>query len=673
MLTIREVIDKRFELLNVDDFIDVKFEDGKVIPMVGGSAVINSFVLSIIDRFGSKLPIKSDYSVTNFYVNNAPDGGSINKAFSRIGRDIVSEIGIHNTKLQELNDRFHTLVLDITNEIYNELETGMASGMYGISSFDIIEITKHPRIKLAKSKLKPTSTQKEIQTVYDEISKVIHSDDISHDNGLKKLFVSGIGNKNQIMQMIGLRGFCVEIDSSIFKYPITRSFAEGMNNLYYLGVESRTAAFALTASTESIKKSETLGRKLQIVGSFVRDVFPGDCGSTDYLEWYVEGPSDDYKGDLPNLVGAYYKETLLEKDLKIITENDKHLIGKKILLRNVTKCKLKDKHSVCSTCLGGLSHNIPFNANIGTLLSANMSQAASQALLSTKHHMGSAGTQSLVFDNDTLEIFDVNDKGVYSFKDSWLKKGANHTLHLTVDSVRPLMTIKDKKTISNISEEKLSRIEEMILWYNDEFGNEKFYTLNIKQNGRFGILSKKFIEYILENMSVEERSVVVKLDKLRSKNKVLFLENKSYSFFELVKEIESTIGKRRILKGGKSRETIDDLISKVFRLFNKKLNANIATVSVTLYPYMAKDLPNGNFDLARGSKDPQLISLDNAVGRRSLSGVLLYDGAHNKINVPASFVDKDKPSHLYDGLFKPNESIAEFNKRLEFKQKYLKI
>jgi len=670
-MTVNE-LKQQENITKFDEFIEVVFEDGKTELMTGGDIELMLYCFILIDKSRYPLRYLHTYCPVNFYINDAPSSNTVNDTLETIMIDIINLIGIDNPDMQIITLEHFRIMFDIINLIFNDLYEQMSEGIYGVSSFDIVSISNHPNITKARKELENNPCYENVKKIYDALDDLMFSDEIDPNNGLKKLYVSAIGNKGQISQLAGVRGYCNEIDSTIFKYPITESFTSGLNTLYDLGTESRTAAFSLVSSTESIKTSETLSRTLQISGVHLERIYPGDCGTTDTLEWLVRGPDEEWKGDLKNLVGSYYKTNLLEKEWKSIKIYDTHLIGKTIYLRNVSKCKLKDKHGVCTTCLGELSYNIPYYANVGQLTSTTLSQAASQALLSSKHLVGSAGTNSIQMEESTAKIF-MEKKDSYFVYEDLVKTYDKVQLIIPMNVIRPLLSIKTTSQLSKVDIDALSKITSLDILLKSGEAYELVHC-PIKFNGRFGILSKQVCREIVKgNFFIDKGNLIFTLDQSNVKIPILSLENKNYSFNELVKVLKDLIESRPLLKGGVTNKTIDELIKDVFYLVNSKLNINIANISGMLYTYMTKDLPNGNFDLGRNylSERPELISLRNSIGNRSASASMLYDAANRELVKPSLFKSENKPSHIYDVLFFPEERINEFKKREKYYNKYL--
>jgi len=660
-ITVRQLMEQPFNhFMNVKEMITIKYDDGNEITVTPGTAGLNRMVFKLVDAIKGAT-YKSDYCVSNFFEEGLFGSSTVNDALECIMEDAIDYIGIDHPNLQEESLRLFNVMYVIVNDIYILMDEEMITGVMGINAIDLIEIENDEELQVAIGEAKRIQTGKSIQNVHGVLDRILMTKDAYINNPLAKLYRADVLSKGQIKQLIGMRGFITEIDSTIFKKPVLNSFVSGLGNIYEMAIESRSAAFALLSSTSSIKLSESLSRKLQLAAMYLENIAPGDCGTTEYINFYVTPPSPTYKGDLPNLIGAYYKIDHSD-DLKRLTIKDKHVIGKTILLRNVLKCKHPDKHSVCSVCFGGLSFNVPVKANVGHITSTNMSQAGSQALLSTKHVIGSAESSSITLDKVTSQVFNVKGNG-YRFNKELFKNADSVKLMIQQSQCNGLKEIRDVDIINKINFEKLSNISELTVLVQRN-GEEEYYPCRILQNDKYGSLTKKLLVHVANTgITIDENdNVILDITKFRSSAVVIMLQEKEYSFYTLVKDIKSKIETRNILKGGKSSESPDELLSSLFMIVNKKLNINIANLSGMIYTYMAKELETGNYDLGRDSEDPQLISLIRAIDRRSASAAFGYNAMTIKIFKPFMFDTVNVPSHPLDCLYFKKEAVAEFAK-----------
>jgi len=660
-----EICDKPYSFYKtINEVVEVVYDDGVTAKVTPGVLMMDRVVFSLIKESGYKLPIKHTYSTRSYYENGFFSGGTLSSALETIMKDLIDIITIHHADLQKEALRLYGIMYDITNFIFNETNDDMSTGITSVNIEDLIAITTHPKLKAAIAKAEKEQTGKAIQYVHDVLDDILMNDSKYERNPIAKMYRAGVVNKGQVKQLLGIRGFIIEIDSTIFKRPILSSFTKGLRNIYEMAVESRSAAFALMSSTSSIKQSEYLSRELQLGAMYLEHIYPGDCGTEEYVSFYVTPKSADYKGDLVNLIGAYYKINP-DDELKRITSKSTDIVGKTILLRNVLKCKHPDKHGVCATCFGGLAFNIPVKANVGHITTTNVTQAASQALLSTKHHMGSAESGNISIDDITAQIFETRPSG-FALKKDIFKRANKITFVIDRQQCNGLLEVKNIATLNRINYEKLSNISEMTVVIETDKG-EEVYPCTIVQGNRFGSFTKKFLVHVV-NAGIkadDNDNVLLDVTKFRSSAPIIKLQDKEYDFYTLVNEIRSMVKNRNILKGGKSSETPEELLSSLFMLINKKLSINIANISGMIYTFMAKELEKNNFDLGRGSEDPQLISLANAIDRRSASAAMGYNAVTKKLFKPYMFQTSNKPSHPLDALYYKQESIEEYKKKYE--------
>jgi hypothetical protein len=104
---------------------------------------------------------------------------------------------------------------------------------------------------------------------------------------------SGAVNNGQLKAMLNVGGYKTDANGKIFPYPVASSFMLGMENMYDIIVESRTAVKALYLSTVAIQSTETFAKELQLLAMYIEKIYRNDdCGSTNYLEWIVSDAKD---------------------------------------------------------------------------------------------------------------------------------------------------------------------------------------------------------------------------------------------------------------------------------------------------------------------------------------------------------------------------------------------
>jgi len=383
----------------------VIFEDNVIADMSYKEIIMNRYIWDLITLV-PEIAIVSKYNITEHYTNGMYTSKSINKCFEVILKDMINNILIPGNNIKFLEEIYKHMYV-ITNAIYNEVVYDNLDYATSININDLLDIQMDPELISA---MKEVDLKKDIDSInrtYEILDRNIRHDPKLRDNDIAKAYISGQVNPNQIKQVLASRGYVTEIDGSIFKYPIASSFTLGMKDMYDMAIESRSGAKALHLSNKAIQDSEYFARELQLVTMVVEKLEHVDCGNNDYIDWYVRPGSDTISGksDLSNMVGKRY---LNEKGIEeYITNDHKFLIGTTVKLRSVMKCRLKNKHNICSACLGELSYGFHEHSNVGHLSATTLTQKLTQSILSTKHLTSSATTGSISLDENAKKFFVV--------------------------------------------------------------------------------------------------------------------------------------------------------------------------------------------------------------------------------------------------------------------------
>ena len=635
----------------------VIFEDNVIADMSYKEIIMNRYIWDLITLV-PEIAIVSKYNITEHYTNGMYTSKSINKCFEVILKDMINNILIPGNNIKFLEEIYKHMYV-ITNAIYNEVVYDNLDYATSININDLLDIQMDPELISA---MKEVDLKKDIDSInrtYEILDRNIRHDPKLRDNDIAKAYISGQVNPNQIKQVLASRGYVTEIDGSIFKYPIASSFTLGMKDMYDMAIESRSGAKALHLSNKAIQDSEYFARELQLVTMVVEKLEHVDCGNNDYIDWYVRPGSDTISGksDLSNMVGKRY---LNEKGIEeYITNDHKFLIGTTVKLRSVMKCRLKNKHNICSACLGELSYGFHEHSNVGHLSATTLTQKLTQSILSTKHLTSSATTGSISLDENAKKFFVVKEKDGYAFKTGILSR-AKSKLSLIVPQEQSfgLKDLLNGKDISKLDPSRISRIESMIIVVETKEGSE-YFPIIVKDGNKRGSFTYKFLEYVVEagyTLDSQDR-YVIDLSGWKYVSPIIKLPQVEFSFMVLAAEIKSILKSIKLHRGMRSKESQESLLQKLFDLANSKLDVNIALLEVIIYAFSVVSIEDDNYGLARGASDPQMASILSNIVNRSMGPTYAYQTVTKQIVSPKSFKATHKTDHLLDIMIKPNEVL----------------
>lgn len=127
-----------------------------------------------------------------------------------------------------------------------------------------------------------------------------------------------------------------------------------------------------------------------------------DCGTTHLVEYDIKSAKH-----LKKLNGKFYKVSNDDRDLTLLNaREDKHLIGKKILVRSAVTCALKDD-CVCPRCVGyTASTNFDIADGLSAFESEEITKVVNQAILSTKHLL-TTNSEKIEFNDEFYKFFSI--------------------------------------------------------------------------------------------------------------------------------------------------------------------------------------------------------------------------------------------------------------------------
>lgn len=570
----------------------------------------------------------------------------------------------------ELRDHLARMVYQITNTMYSDLSYHVEADVVSIDIVDFIEIVQHPDIAPVLASITPD--QAGIDRAYGAITAVITSPTKLPNNPVVKAVRAGLVDRNQVLQSIGPRGFLTDIDSVIFKTPVTRGYVQGFRKIYELMVESRSSAKALYFSKSPLEDAEYFSRKLQLLCQVVTTLHPGDCGSDHYLTWHMRGPEKDeaglttYKGDLPYLEGKYYMDEE-SQTLKAIAIGDKHLYGRTLQIRSVVAgCNHPDPHGFCATCFGELALSVPENSNIGHMCATSMTEKSSQSVLSVKHSDGNAVINGIILPKEFQAFLATTPDG-YSYLLSQELKGKG--VKLIVQQVEAL-GLTDLAIVSDVNDLNITRVSSItdiaikttaVIPTTGEIVEDGI-VIPVSLNKRLASFTYEFLAYIKEHSwePDDKANVVIDMAKWDWTKPIMTLPLKHFNMGDHSEDIAKIIESRVDDMQARSLSTAPvHTLYEFFDLVNSKLNVNLAVLETIIYAAMAVDPLNNNFNLPKPWTAKALGVSGSTIPGRSLPAAMAWERHRDTIINPASFFSEHRPSHPMDVFVMPEEAVQD--------------
>lgn len=647
--------------------LTVVFDDGEL-ELTSREITFNSIVWEIF-KVLPEIKICIRHSITSYYKGGFFNADSLKQLMEVIFKDVVDHYVWPNKDREILNTFLYEKFQIIYNDIYNKIICNAQEYSISIDVTDFTEVQCDTRILDKMLTVKREKTNESIKDAYDTIKEVLGTDPKYFHNPVSVGYRSGSFNTNQLVQILGPKGFGTEIDFSIFKEPVCNSFTLGLQTVYESILESRASARAIYLSTVAIEQSEYFARMLQLISMRVERLVDGDCGSTEYREVVIDKESLIGKDELKYYVGKVYldEET---NTLKTITKEDTHLYGKKLKIRSPIYCKHPNPKCICMTCFGKLSVNVPYKTNLGHLCTTTISRDVSQKILSNKHHISTALAMKLELGDFEQKWFKVKDGSILTLNQkSYSNKNYKYELSIPQYTAKGLLGLSRGTNLDNIIANKISKLDEAMMLVTDKKGNCNFYPLVLSQSKSIlkkkrssksskihGFFTNEFIKYIVNGgnyryrIDNETNNIVIDLSEWKGNQGVIEYISLEYNFLELTKEMKSTV---RTLNG--ENKTPEYFIQELFNLLNVKLDINIALIEVMALCFIIRSKEHSDVRLAKGDEG-KLVKLPTILYNGSVAGINLFEGHDRYLFSPPTF-RKDLPDHPTDILFDPERVL----------------
>lgn len=629
----------------------VMFEDGVEVMIPHNVLTVMRYLLDTL-LLVPEVKITSNYDVRKYFQNGQYVKNTFNKFFKRVITDTVATYRDHKD-IFVLVDSLYERMFVVVNNIYNDLAIGKDEYMGSLDIRDFIDIQIDKMLMESKQVLKDNPSEDNIVLVHQTLDTVIRQQKYSN-NPVARGYISGNFNRSQISQLLGARGYLVEMNDKLFKMPVTNSFMEGLNTMYDIGIESRSGAKSLHVSTTAIQESEYFAREMQLVCMIISRLSATDCGTTKGDAWTVR------ETDLKTIVGKYYWDD--DGNEKMVGVNDVGLVGKTIKLRGPNSCQHSDREVICHKCFGELAYSIPRHALLGHISPTLLTHIMTQLLLSAKHDTASAKSEGMHLDEVTRTFFTIKDKVGFAIKASRLNKAKTKlVMYIPQNFCVGIGSLKSCDNVYKLNPARISRIDGFVLQVEDLEGNvQSVNPIQVGIKKRWGSFTYEFLDYIKQvgyTLDHLDR-YVIDLSEWKEPIPLIKLPLMGFSYLSLVTGVKSEF---KYLttdnKTGVSLETAQSLTQKIHDLVNEKLNINLALIEVIVYAFTTMDVEHDDYRLGRGGENIHPARIGKLITNRSLGGGLGWERFKNTLLSPRSYKGRNAIDHPLDVLLAPNEYV----------------
>lgn len=647
-------VDELWALPNVRHVVE--FADGEL-ETYGRATILSVYYWRALRNF-PKTPVLKDWHVESI-------GFDSSKMITSIGR-VIWGIHDHYESIGEpiSIDELAYNTMDTVMDIYNDFTVRVSNYVTTFSLFDVMEIMDHPEIRAANESVK--MTQHSIEKVtHKKVAEVLRDKTQFQGNHIALGVRLGTTSMGQMLQCVSIRGYCTDIDSSIFHTPIMSGYVEGITGLYEAMTESRSGAKAQGYSKELIRDTETFNRRLQLIAQTLTTLhYHTDCGTDITLEFLVK------KDNLKQLAGKYY--ILPNGSLGVIKGDEKHLIDTNIRIRSVLGCKHPDPTGICSTCYGKLASSVPYGTNIGHVSATEFCDIVTSNVLATKHldstsqvdefQLGRIERQYLHTKPDIDAIFLNANKHKHQIKITLASEEAA--------SISDLLLVKD---IAALIPERMTSISQLMVEVTDDKGNTKRDILHVSQYNRQSFLTTAALKYIQhhgwEYTDDQRRDIVIDITKFGDNKPLFELPFTHVNMLEYKNETEAFLSSSRTAQRARFRangrpvrrvektQTVlsdfDNMSSALMAFANKasdKISVNIVHREILMYVFMARDPEARDYRLPIPATSGVFCKRSDIFAGRSLAPMMAHQDQISGVMSVEPFLVRHRNDSPFDAI-----------------------
>lgn len=491
------------------------------------------------------------------------------------------------------------------NNFFNEFILNASPSQATVDITDFVNFVKLPAMQEIKKHY--DNSPESINNAYKLVRSIVRGGE--YESNLVDSSRCDSARYSSFIQCVAPRGRVTDLDRSVYPIALNEGFVHGLHSLYEIAAESRTAAKALNAAGNSIRKSEYASRRFQLLAMSVESAIFGDCRSTDYMDVIM---NEKY---LKAFIGKWY--VVEEGDvLKDIKGNETHLLGKLIKVRHTFGCQLPNRHHVCTVCLGRISENIKENTNLGIKVAQYFMKDVTQGILSLKHNVKSVDGGDLNFDNETDAVFRSN-----RFNEILIRDIPNLKDYSLVIDGQKLYKLGDVLSVESDSIPMVSIGSTTHVGLIDKDG-KVVGEYCIAEEDMPAHITRDLLEYIKEvDFEVDARSnYIIPLSKWNPDTEMFKVDLKEEDvnarIAKLEKIVEGTIEKKLPF-----REHYFRLVDLVL----ESTNCNVMVLEVLCYATSAFNLAEGDLRLGRGSPNMEYAKRNDIFMSRSISTFLIFE------------------------------------------------
>lgn len=567
-------------LINRPGNINVTFDNGIVVDMPVKKLIFHLIFWNVGRKWG--IAITPEMIVSTTVVNS--------DTISTLGTLVLKEIIKKHSDYHEAAKDFGEAINILNRFVTNNCQRYHKS----MSIIDLVQIASIPEIKaITDDKVTDPDTPMR------EAERKIEANSIKLFKELKKPHPGNtlypfihlrFVKETQLAHIFYQIGYRTDIDDTVFRYPVSGNYLDGLKNITEYTLESLSAKKSSFYNKYSLPITEYFGRRQHILLAALEHLYPGDCGSTITL---------------PLQITERMRNAVLFKNVvdgsKIVTlteDNVDEYVGQMVNFRTPIGCRHRD--GVCTVCGGKLLSNVTPNTHIGIFSAIQVTSVITQVILSNKHVQSTRAIE-YVIPPEFLSVFRKS-QGYIFLKPTMIEKMKNVKFVITYNDALHLNGLGDFNVgnLNNVNETAFGVCTTLAMVKDN---GVVFDQESLGSSNQFPLYSKFFVKYIADNpdmVNIQDEMFYVDMSKFDFNKpifKLIIMNNSMVKFVNNAKILlENKIG---------SYTSATALVNDFTNLVYGQVHANLAYLEVVLRAAMI----SGKYDY----RLPVVEDIDNVM------------------------------------------------------------
>jgi hypothetical protein len=606
---------------------------------------------------------------------------SIGDALTNMYRDLVIHYKPGGFNEEVVWKMYYCAFNDISNFVALNLEPWIV----GTTIEDHDDIYRDPDFVKLRAEMKPNqaSIDVAVKTFRD---LVMNKPEWDNNQLVRNIRIKSVKFES-VMQNILLKGFMSEINSHVYPDPVMDSFYEGVTELGPSMIESRSSSKSSVFQTSPLQKSQYFNRSIQIAAGsmidLVKAIHPDvgkdlsalgnvlqqavldkrntDCGSTEGVEVYLD--EDRVKG----LDGRFYFTPDGKSDQWINLFDKKsytHLLGTTITLRSPMKCKYRGDGSVCASCLGLISTNIPAGSAIGHVSTIKVCGPVAQAMLSVKHDDRASSVINFQPEDCDRPFIVAGERDGDILLNERLRTYSKVVLRLplaTKDGPAGATGVIGLPKDINVGLLQTHRLSEFVSVSFDLYDRKGNLTQHpdavVSQYSRESSLSKPMVGYINQHgFELTDKEMLVDITQWIKGDTLLepvfIVPKRHINTLDYVNGIIEFITSKGTKHGRKLSDytDINAALADMYTVINERMTVDSHHIEVLLTLLMKSKDREDDFGIPPFGEPEEFVPFMTLMYQRSMSALMAFERQHQRFIKEESFRPMNRPRHILDPI-----------------------